>query len=134
MNRGRSREHHMERALGGRVGVVTGVSRRKGIGFAVADRLAAMGADVFCHGFAPFDAEQPWGADPDGGEEILKELRSHRTRIELMEADFADPDAPRLLLAEPVARQEYPWHRPCTQEIIRAVRQARRCLPPTQAE
>ena len=40
----------MERVLAGRVALVTGVSRRKGIGFAVADRLAAMGASVSEHG------------------------------------------------------------------------------------
>lgn len=37
--------------LKGRVALVTGVSRRKGIGFAIAQRLASMGADVFIHSF-----------------------------------------------------------------------------------
>lgn len=44
--------------LRGRVAVVTGVSRRVGIGFAVAARLAALGADLFVHSFSPFDADQ----------------------------------------------------------------------------
>ena len=60
----------MERVLAGRVALVTGVSRRKGIGFAVADRLAAMGADIFCHAFTPYDAQQPWGADRGGLEAL----------------------------------------------------------------
>lgn len=49
--------------LAGRVAVVTGVSRRQGIGFAVASRLADMGASLFVHHYVPHDAEQPWGAD-----------------------------------------------------------------------
>lgn len=43
--------------------MVTGVSRRKGIGYAVASRLAGMGANLFLHHYSPHDADQPWGAD-----------------------------------------------------------------------
>ena len=35
--------------LKGRVALVTGASRRKGIGFAIAQQLAMLGADVFIH-------------------------------------------------------------------------------------
>lgn len=49
--------------LSGRSFVVTGVSRRKGIGHAVAARLADLGAGLFLHHYAPHDEEQPWGAD-----------------------------------------------------------------------
>lgn len=49
--------------LAGRTALVTGVSRRKGIGYAVARELAGLGANVFTHHFAPHDAEQPWGED-----------------------------------------------------------------------
>src|SRR5690606_26039815 len=35
--------------LKGKSAVVTGVSRRAGIGYAIACRLAAYGANVFCH-------------------------------------------------------------------------------------
>jgi 3-oxoacyl-[acyl-carrier protein] reductase len=53
--------------LRGRSAVVTGASRRRGIGYAIACRLAAYGASVFCHHYSPHDAEQPWGAeDVDG--------------------------------------------------------------------
>ena len=51
--------------LRGRVAVVTGVSRRRGIGFAVARRMAALGADFFLHSFVPLDAQQPWGQPED---------------------------------------------------------------------
>ncbi|TFC04736.1 SDR family oxidoreductase [Cryobacterium adonitolivorans] len=47
----------------GRTALVTGVSRRKGIGYAVAVRLAELGASVFVQHFAPHDDEQLWGGD-----------------------------------------------------------------------
>lgn len=49
--------------LAGRTAVITGVSRRKGIGFAVASRLASMGANLFLQHHVPNDEAQPWGAD-----------------------------------------------------------------------
>ncbi|MDO8145887.1 MULTISPECIES: SDR family oxidoreductase [unclassified Isoptericola] len=49
--------------LSGRTALVTGVSRRKGIGVAVARELAGLGAHVFTQHYAPHDADQPWGAD-----------------------------------------------------------------------
>jgi 3-oxoacyl-[acyl-carrier protein] reductase len=53
---------------------VTGVSRRAGIGVAVARRLLADGASVFCQSWAPHDAEQPWGADDLGPDEVVAAL------------------------------------------------------------
>ena len=88
--------------LRGRVAVVTGVSRRAGIGFATASRLAALGADLFLHSFAPFDAAQPWGADSAGIAPLLADLRSLGVKAEAVEADFADPDAPHAVMAAAV--------------------------------
>jgi diadenosine tetraphosphate (Ap4A) HIT family hydrolase len=50
--------------LTGRVAVVTGVSRRAGIGFAIAWELLAVGAKVLAQSWIPHDAEQPWGVIP----------------------------------------------------------------------
>lgn len=58
-----------------RVVVITGVSRRQGIGFAVACRLVSRGASVLCQHFAPHDAVQPWGGDDV--EAVLAEIREH---------------------------------------------------------
>ena len=54
------------RPLAGRGALVTGVSRRAGIGYAIAQRLRELGADVMIQGFVPHDEGQPWGADPAG--------------------------------------------------------------------
>jgi 3-oxoacyl-[acyl-carrier protein] reductase len=64
------------RPLADRVAVVTGVSRRVGIGYAIAARLAGRGADVLVHSWAPHDAEQPWGADTLGPGGVIHALRA----------------------------------------------------------
>jgi 3-oxoacyl-[acyl-carrier protein] reductase len=89
--------------LKGRVALITGVGRRKGIGFAIASRLAALGADLFAHAFTPYDRAMPWGGDPDGGAALLAELRARGRRIEHLEADLADPAAPAGLVDAAVA-------------------------------
>ena len=78
--------------LAGRTALVTGVSRRRGIGFAVACELARLGASVFTHHFAPHDAEQPWGADDLTA--VADGVRAHLTpgaRHGDAGADLADP-------------------------------------------
>lgn len=54
-------------SLAGRVALVTGVSRRAGIGVAVARLLAERGATVVASGWPSHDAEMPWGPDADPG-------------------------------------------------------------------
>lgn len=83
----------------GRVVVVTGASRRKAIGAAIARRLVADGASVLVHSWAPHDAEQTWGADPGGPEALIDELRQAGGRVEHVSADLADPRAPADLIA-----------------------------------
>ena len=72
--------------------MVTGVSRRRGIGFAVARRLAAVGADVFVTHYAPHDNAQPWGAD-DVGEVVAALARSSKGKVAHMSADLVQPSA-----------------------------------------
>ena len=81
--------------LTGRTVLITGVSRRRGIGAAIAQRLVTDGASVLLHAWSPHDAEQPWGEDAGGAEALLDELRAAGGSVDLMAADFADPDAPR---------------------------------------
>ena len=84
--------------LAGRVAVVTGVSRRAGIGFATTSRLAHAGAAIFIQSWSPHDAAQPWGADPGGIEAVVSSLREVAPNVEHLEADFADPDAPARII------------------------------------
>jgi 3-oxoacyl-[acyl-carrier protein] reductase len=73
---------------------VTGVSRRAGIGFAIARRLLLDGSSVFAQGWTPHDATQPWGADPDAAA-ALAELGGP---VRYLEADFADPEMPGVVI------------------------------------
>lgn len=83
-----------EAGLKGRVALVTGVSRRKGIGFAIARQLTMLGANVFVYSFSAFDASQPWGADPDGIPALITTLQQHGTHIAHAEVNLLDPTAP----------------------------------------
>jgi 3-oxoacyl-[acyl-carrier protein] reductase len=87
-----------------RVAVVTGVSRRQGIGFAVARRLLDDGAHVLVHSWSAHDAEQPWGADPGGIERVLQALGGAGERLGHVEADLGEPDAPAALIDHAVER------------------------------
>jgi 3-oxoacyl-[acyl-carrier protein] reductase len=104
--------------LRGRVAVVTGVSRRAGIGYAIARRLAALGASLFLQQYAPHDRDQPWGGDPGGPQAVLDgvtaaladgataaladgataALADGATRIQSAELDLSDPEAPAQLI------------------------------------
>ena len=80
--------------LAGRVALVTGASRRAGIGAAVAARLLAAGARVLVHSWSPHDAGQPHGADPAGPGAVLDGLGGPGPHLDHVELDLARPDSP----------------------------------------
>jgi 3-oxoacyl-[acyl-carrier protein] reductase len=84
--------------MAGRVVVVTGVSRRAGIGFAIARDLLASGAKVLVHSWTPHDADQPWGSDPAGMAGVLDALGGNRDHLQHVEADFSKSDAPAFVI------------------------------------
>ena len=79
--------------LQGRTALVTGVSRRRGIGFAVATEFARLGASVFIHHYRPHDVGLPWGGDDLDA--VRAELRGSLTPGAVLgdrSADLRDAD------------------------------------------
>jgi 3-oxoacyl-[acyl-carrier protein] reductase len=97
--------------LRGRVAMITGVSRRAGIGYAIARRLAGLGASLVLHHFVPHDRDQPWGADPGGLEAVIggvtEALADPDAAVWHQEADLSDPDAPARLIDSAVATSRF---------------------------
>jgi 3-oxoacyl-[acyl-carrier protein] reductase len=91
-------EYHLD----GRVVLVTGVSRRVGIGAGIARRLASEGAHLILQGWSAYDSEQPWGEDVEGVRELVEELRAQGTKVTAVRADFADPAAPAAVMTAAV--------------------------------
>lgn len=85
-------------SLRNRVALVTGATRRVGIGAAIARELAAAGANVLISFYRTYDAAMPWGVEPDEPEALLVELRQRGVRAEGYEIDLAAPDGPRTLI------------------------------------
>ena len=88
--------------LSGRVALITGASRRAGIGYAIACRLASLGASLFFHHYVPHDRDQPWGADPGGPDALVggvtEALADRAGRVRHTSMDLADPGAPSRLV------------------------------------
>lgn len=85
--------------LAGRTALVTGVSRRRGIGFGIAVELASLGASVFIQHYAPHDAAQPWGSDDlDEVRNGISAALAGEGRLGDQSADLADPAAPAALI------------------------------------
>jgi 3-oxoacyl-[acyl-carrier protein] reductase len=82
--------------LTGKVALITGVSRRRGIGFAIARRLARDGAALALQGWPAYDREQPWGMDRD--DQTIEELTQIGGRVVPVCEDLRDVHAPARLL------------------------------------
>ena len=90
--------------LRGRVALVTGVGRRRGIGSGICRSLAYRGADIFFTYWKAYDRHAPWAADEDEPEALREELRSVGIRAEGVGLDLSLPSSPERLLDAAVER------------------------------
>jgi 3-oxoacyl-[acyl-carrier protein] reductase len=81
-----------------RIALVTGASRKIGIGAAVCKALAAKGMDVAFTHWSPYDALMPWGKDSEAVANLLEELRASGARGIAIEADLTQPDSAAKIL------------------------------------
>ena len=90
--------------LAGRVALVTGVSRRQGIGAGLTRRLLADGASVLASGWEPHDAEMAWGVDPGGTSALLEDLGGVGPSLHYAAADLERPEAATELVDATIER------------------------------
>jgi 3-oxoacyl-[acyl-carrier protein] reductase len=74
--------------------LVTGASRRKGIGAAVAMALARGGWDVATTFWPAYDATMPWGSDPADAGWLREQLVACGVRTAAVEADLSLVETP----------------------------------------
>ena len=83
--------------LAGRITLITGASRLAGIGAAVARIFADAGADIAFTHWTPYDRKD-FGTTPSEPAALADELRARGVRVEAIEMDLSDRDAPSALL------------------------------------
>ena len=80
-------------SLQGQIALVTGASRRMGLGAAIARELAAAGADICLTYYQPYDTTMPWGSDPAGPTQLLTELQALGRRAAGLPLNLTRPGA-----------------------------------------
>lgn len=82
------------RRLDGRTAIVTGASRREGIGAAICMALARAGANVFFTHWQPYDSQTTGLLDRDGPAILEEAIERQGVRAGGMRVDLSEPDAP----------------------------------------
>ena len=75
--------------------LITGASRKIGIGAAIAKTLAQSGWDVATTYWRPYDDSMPWANQPDEAQEIIKQVQAFGSRGVGIEADLGDTTVPQ---------------------------------------
>lgn len=78
--------------------LITGVSRKNSIGYGIARRLAGDGINLVLHSFRAYDLRFFSEAEIEGPAEIKKSLENKHIRIELIDRDLSDPEAPQEIM------------------------------------
>jgi 3-oxoacyl-[acyl-carrier protein] reductase len=87
-----------------KVALVTGVTRRRGIGAAIALALARRGADVCTGYYRPYDRTMPWGVEESEPEGILEDIREEGVDAYGFEVDLHQAEGPHILFRSAIER------------------------------
>ncbi len=77
-----------------RIAIVTGASRRRGIGAAVCLALAQAGSDIFFTHWSSYDHRMPWGAEEDEPARLQRQVQASGVRCEHLMIDLGTAEAP----------------------------------------
>ncbi len=86
--------HHSPR----RIAIVTGASRRRGIGTAVCQALAQAATDIFFTHWSPYDQLMPWGAEENEPIQLQHQLQALGVSCEHLMIDLGTPDTPQRIM------------------------------------
>ncbi len=84
----------VELSLEKKIALITGASRKIGIGSAIARLFARAGADIFLTYYTQYDRSMPWGIASGETDELLEEIRAEDVRAAAIEVDLGAPDSP----------------------------------------
>lgn len=73
--------------------LVTGVSRKKGLGAAICNALASQGVNVFTTYYTSYDNSMPWGIQQNEQNEILEDLKKMGVKAAGVEVNLLDEDS-----------------------------------------
>ncbi|WP_342614612.1 SDR family oxidoreductase [Peribacillus frigoritolerans] len=92
----------------GKIAIITGVSRLKGIGAAICKELAETGYDIFFTYWTAYDKKMPWSIESDEPMKLKEELIKKGVKVSCMELDLTSYDAPEQLINEVSEQLGYP--------------------------
>lgn len=91
-------QNYAGKKLTGKVAIVTGASRLKGIGAAICESLAKEGADIFFTYWTKYDKNMPWGIHLDEPDLLQKKILDYGVQCQKLELDLSEASAPITLL------------------------------------
>ncbi|GAB3220711.1 SDR family oxidoreductase [Spirosoma arcticum] len=83
-----------------KIAIVTGVSRFKGIGYAICSELARNNIDIFFTYWTPYDNQMPWKVGAEEPNLIQNEVIKYGVKCEKLELDLSNVNSVELLFNE----------------------------------
>ena len=95
------------RMLNGRIAIVTGASRSRGIGAAICRELSQLNLDIFFTYWSAHD-KNLYGQEAQGYRELLSQLRETGVRCECAEVDLSRPESAKQIMDTVEKRLGFP--------------------------